>query len=132
MNTLKGKITQLNSTENLSLVSVSVGAYLMSAIIIDTPETTDYLKKGAAIELVFKETEVIISTGNGKDISLRNQIPGHIEAIDSGPLLSKVMLKTDVGMVTAVITTNAVQSLDLSVGKEAIAMIKTNEIMLAY
>ena len=72
MNTLQGHITEVNSSDHLSLVSVKVGPFSLSSIIIDTPETTEKLQIGHSVQLVFKETEVIIGTGSGKQISLRN------------------------------------------------------------
>ncbi len=51
-------------------------------------------------------------------------------AIESGQLLSRLALKTAVGLIFSVITTKAVNQLQLQVGSEITAMVKTNEVML--
>ena len=103
----------------------------MSAIVIDTPETAPYLKIGNFITVVFKETEVIIGKWNTYEISLRNKFEGTIDFIESGELLSKLTISTLVGKIKSIITTNAVKQLNLEIGTEVTAMIKTNEIMIS-
>lgn len=132
MNTLIGHIKEVNSTEHLSLVTISVGPFTLSSVIIDTPDTVDYLKEGEEVQVVFKETEVVIGLGEELKVSLRNQLTGTISNIEPGPLLSRVVVQTEVGSITAIITTNATRALQLTVGKKAMAMIKTNEIMLSH
>ncbi len=131
MNALTGKITQISTDGKLSIAHVLVNDVVMSAIIIDTPETLDYLKLGQEVQVIFKETEVILGIGNQEGISLRNKLPGVINKIQKGVLLSKVVIDTSAGLVTSIITSNAVGQLALDVGSKVTAMIKTNEIMLS-
>ena len=64
-------------------------------------------------------------------ISLRNKFEGVIENLESNELLSKLKIKTTVGTISSIITTNAVKQLELKVGSEVTAMIKTNEIIIS-
>ena len=109
----------------------NVGDLLLSAIIIDTPETLDYLAIGNKVMVVFKETEVVLGLDTEQQISLQNRIPGSVAAIERGTLLSRVTLDTAVGSIVSVITSNAVAQLGLEVGSAAVALVKTNEIMLS-
>ncbi len=131
MNLLKGKISGVKVNGELSLVSIQVGEFRFSSIVIDTPKTSSYLQLEHPVKIIFKETEVIMATGKVHPISLQNRIPGTIFSIESDNLLSKVVLNSTIGKITSIITTNAVNQLELEVGKEAIAMIKTNELMLS-
>ncbi len=131
MNILTGKIASININGQLSLVRVKVDGTTLTSIVIDTPETASYLQIGNTINVIFKETEVIIGKGTGHQISLRNQLVGKIKSIESGELLSKLILDSTAGEVTSIITTNAVRQLQLKVGDQATAMIKTNEMMLS-
>ena len=131
MNILKGHIEKLTISGSLTLIGIQVKNVGMSAIVIDTPETAPYLKIGNPITAVFKETEVIIGKGNTYEISLRNKFEGTIAIIESGELLSKLTINTLVGKISSIITTNAVNQLNLKVGTEVTAMIKTNEIMIS-
>lgn len=131
MNILKGKIEKLTVSGSLTLIGIEVNNIGMSAIVIDTPETVPYLKLGNTITVVFKETEVIIVKGNTDNISLRNKFKGIIDILECKELLSKLTINTSVGKISSIITTNAVNQLNLKVGSEVTAMIKTNEIMLS-
>ncbi len=131
MNVLKGNIAEVRVNGELSIVRVHVKDHLLSCIVIDTPETADYLMPGAQVKVIFKETEVIIATGETKGISLRNKFVGKVVRIDSDILLSKLAIDTPVGEITSIITSNAVQELGVKVGTEVTAMIKTNELILS-
>lgn len=131
MNVLRGIINNLTISDNLTLITIKVNNIEMSAIVIDTPNTAPYLKQGNAIDILFKETEVIIGVGNTFQLSIRNKISGVIEKINSNELLSKLTINTSIGSLNSIITTNAVKQLNLKIGMEVTAMIKTNEIMLS-
>ncbi|MDW7693469.1 TOBE domain-containing protein [Flammeovirgaceae bacterium SG7u.111] len=131
MNTLKGNISAVKTIGSLSLVSVMVGKTRLSAIVIDTPENSPYLQEGSSINVIFKETEVILGKGNSLTISLQNKINGTVESIENGELLSRLTLQTEVGKLISIITSRAVGQLELAIGSEVVAMVKTNEIMLA-
>ena len=131
MNILDGVIEEITVNGALSLAGIRVGDTRFTAIIIDTPDTVAYLKVGNPIHVIFKETEVIIGKGTGHPISLRNKLVGRIQDIQSGELLSKVMVDTSAGRIASVITTNAVKQLELKKGCEVTAMIKTNEILIS-
>lgn len=130
MNILKGTIQNLSVSGNLTLLRIGVNDSLITAIVIDTPETSSNLKVNNPITVIFKETEVIIGKGDTSQISMRNQFKGIIKSVESKELLSKLTIETSVGDITSIITSNAVNQLDLAYGVEVTAMVKTNEIML--
>jgi len=74
---------------------------------------------------------VILANRADCSISLQNKMPGEIIKVESDKLLSKLVIKTPVGNITSIITSNAVKQLDLYLGKNIVAMVKTNEIMLS-
>ena len=131
MNILTGTIATVTVQNNLSLIRVDVGSVPLSAIVIDTPESAPYLAPGRTIQVLFKETEVILGKGTDHRISLQNRLVGSVSAIEQGELLSKLTLETTVGRVVSIITTPAVRQLQLQTGTEVTAMIKTNEMMLS-
>lgn len=132
MNNLRGQITKIEVSGNLSIVSVAIDKQIsLKAIVIETPETATYLQNGATISMLFKETEVVIGIGVQDAISLQNKIPGIIKHIEKGKLLSKLILTSSVGEITSIISTNAVLQLGLKEQMKATAMIKLNEVMLS-
>jgi len=130
MNVLPGSIQSIQTHGNLTLVKVRVSGLVFTSIIIETPETAGYLQEGAKVRVMFKETEVIISR-NDLNISLQNRIPARITAIKEGQLLSQLTLQYHDHFIGSIITSNAVRQLQLSIGIDVVAMIKTNEIMLS-
>ena len=131
MNTLPGKIIELNEEGKLTIVKVKVQGSVFTSIVINEGNTSEYLRVGYPIHVLFKETEVIVGVGENLQISLRNQLPGRITNIDRSNLLCKLAIDTNAGLIKSMITRNAVESLGLVEGKQVVAMIKTNEILLS-
>lgn len=132
MNRLGGDITKIEVNGSLSLVTVKISEELtLKSIVIETPETADYLKIGTPVKVIFKETEVVVGSKADHAISLQNRFKGVIGKIEKGALISKVVMETGVGEIAAVISTNAVETLSLKIGSEVVGMVKLNEIMLA-
>ena len=131
MNVLNGIVESVAVNGNLSLVRVRVGEIHLSSIVVDTPETVSYLQQDHPVQVIFKETEVIIGKGDDHQISLQNRMVGTIRTIETGDLLSKLTLDTTIGPIVSVITANAVRQLELAEGMRVTAMIKTNEMMLS-
>ena len=131
MNRLQGVIKEVITEGALSIVRIESKDTIFSSIVIDTPQTNTDLQVGRNISVIFKESEVIIGKGDVTSISLRNKLKGTILKIDMGHLLSRLSIKTSAGIISSVITTNAVENLNLSIKDEVWAMIKTNEVMIS-
>ncbi|MEQ8359317.1 MAG: TOBE domain-containing protein [Cytophagales bacterium] len=132
MNRFKSIIEEVESEGSMSLVKLKSGNNLFTSIVLDNPQNSSYLFKGNEIEILFKETEVIIDTNTKHNSSLRNRILGSIEKIEHTALLSKIILKTEVGTITSIITRGSAERLNLKIDDKVFAMIKTNEIILAH
>ncbi|MFT7419929.1 MAG: molybdate transport system regulatory protein [Psychromonas sp.] len=132
MNSYSGHIEQLETSEDLTLVTIRVGEkVIFKSIVIDTPKSVNYLALGHKIDVIFKETEVVISTDSNPSISLQNKVEGRITELLAGDLLSRLVLGTELGSLVAIISTDAVKSLKLEIGMYVTALIKLNEITLA-
>ena len=132
MNTYRGTIEKVRSHEGISIVDVACGRHKFKSVILNENLDMKRLEKGAPISVMIKETEVIIVANKQQDISLRNKIPCTITTVSKGALLSSVTMTFDDKMINSIITTEAVDNLELFEGKEVTAMIKTNEVMLSY
>jgi len=65
-------------------------------------------------------------------INVRNQFRGKDKEIIEGPVVSEVDVETASGLiVTSVITTRSVKELDLRVGREVVALVKSTEVSIA-
>lgn len=66
-----------------------------------------------------------------KAINVRNQFRGIIKEIIEGPVVSEIDVQTAGAIVTSVITTRSVHELELKVGSEVIAFVKSTEVSIA-
>jgi molybdopterin-binding protein len=64
-------------------------------------------------------------------LSARNRLTGFVEEVRIDGLLAQVRLRVGEHSLTAVITSDAVQALKLKRGDDAIAIIKSTEVMIA-
>ena len=64
-------------------------------------------------------------------LSARNRLHGFIEEVRIDGLLAQVRLRVGDQMLTAVITADAVRALKLRRGQDAIAIVKSTEVMIA-
>ena len=65
-------------------------------------------------------------------ISARNMLKGKVESVDKGPITSTVKIKIESpAIVTAIITKESVEDLDINVGDEVMAVVKSTEVMIA-
>jgi molybdopterin-binding protein len=64
-------------------------------------------------------------------LSARNRLAGYIEEVRVDGLLAQVQLRVGDQRLTAVITADAVRSLKLRRGDDAIAIVKSTEVMIA-
>jgi len=131
MNILKGKIATIKTKGSLSLVKINVNDIFLKTIIIETPKTASYLKKGNPIKVIFKETEVILGKGITHLLSLQNKIPGTVIEIEKGDFLNKITVDSEVGKIAVIITSEAVEELQLNLNDEVTAMMQSTEIMLS-
>ncbi|MFQ5965899.1 MAG: molybdopterin-binding protein [Candidatus Scalinduaceae bacterium] len=130
MNKLKGKIMNIESSEHISIVDIDVEGDLFSSIIIETPETADYLRIGEEVFMLFKETEVSIGKALSGNLSLRNRLTSKIKTIEKGKVLTKIVLDYSGKDIISVITTRSTNKLDLKVGDEVQGLVKANEVTI--
>lgn len=132
MNSFKGHISGITTHGNLSQVIVSTGAsFTIHCLVIDSAQTADYLEINRPITVLFKETEVIISTNKTSSISIQNQWAGSIQTVTKGKILSRVEVKTDIGKIVGVISTNAFDKLHLVPNMSVSLMVQPNAILLS-
>lgn len=130
MNRLKGQITEINTFEDLTLLNIEIANTIVKSIIIDDSKESQF-SVGKTVDVLFKETELIISKNKTDLISLQNQFECTITALNKGKLLSQISLDFMRLSLCSIITTHSVDKLKLVIGDKVTAMVKTNEIMLS-
>ncbi|MFY0592139.1 TOBE domain-containing protein [Roseivirga sp.] len=131
MNTLAAEISSIQTQGSLSIVKLRIAEEELTSIVIDTPETSDFLNKDYPVNALFKETEVIIGLSESPELSIENSLKGTISDITSDELLIRVVIQIETDTISSIVSTASVKKLQLTIGKTVYAMIKSNEIMLA-
>ncbi len=65
-------------------------------------------------------------------LSARNMLKGKVEKVEKGPITATIKIKIESpNMVTAIISKESVEDLDIKEGDEVTAVIKSTEVMIA-
>ncbi|NPA51468.1 MAG: tobe domain protein [Aquificae bacterium] len=128
MNKIKGFISKIETSGNISIVEIDVDHEKLFSIIIGDRE--DFLKLGKEVFVIFKETEVSIAKNFSGEISLKNQFKCKISDINMGKLLTQVTLTWNNNTIKSIITTSSAKRLDLKIEDQVTAFVKTNEISI--
>lgn len=132
MNKLPGKIKHIKNSEYLSEVTIALeNNAIFNVFLVETPQTASYLQLEQKINLLFKETEVIISKNLTPDISIQNQLKAEIIEIKPGKILSEIILKSHVGEIKSLLGSTLLQQMNFAKSQEVLILVKANEIMLS-
>ena len=128
MNKLKGFISNVSTSGNISIVEVNIQSEKIFSIIIGNKE--EFLKIGNEVYVIFKETEVSIAKDFKGEISLQNRLNCKILKIKKGKLLTEIIMQWKNEKIKSIITTKSAERLSLREGDNITAFIKTNEVSL--
>ncbi|MGI6724374.1 MAG: TOBE domain-containing protein [Arcobacteraceae bacterium] len=125
MNILEGKIVKIQTKDDISLVFVDVKGSIFSSLLLDTKAMG--LEVGDKVDLLFKETEVLISSPSSQ-VSARNAFISKVISIEKGEILSQIDFSFIDGIISSIITTNALNALDIKEQEEFLWFVKANEV----
>ena len=128
-NQFKGIVTNVNEGAVNGIVSIKVNDEVVSSTISMNAIKELGLKEGVEAVAIIKATEVMIATELPK-ISARNKFKATVKNIQVGAVNDIVTLETKIGVFTSTISKNAVEELELAVGKEAYAIVKATSVMV--
>ncbi|MEU6377431.1 TOBE domain-containing protein [Streptomyces sp. NPDC046909] len=131
-NQLPGTVTDVSPGEVMATVKVrlSGGRTLTAAITKEAAEDLA-LAAGTTVRALVKSTEISLATGEVGTLSIRNQLPGTVTAVTTGPAMAAVKVAVDGIELTAAITKDAAADLALAAGTPVVALIKSTEVSLA-
>ncbi len=124
MNTLSATLTSVTASEHLSLLTVLVGEdpfYLLLAQHCHDPI-------GTSLTLVFKETEVIVTTT--KTATTANIQRALVRTIEQGKVLSQITLIYQATPIVTLVPTVTLATLLIHEGDEVYWMVQPSEISL--
>lgn len=130
MNTLSGHIAAIEAHGSVAIVDVAVASHSFTATLLGSAAQLACWEIGQPVQLLFKETEVALAKNLSGQISMRNRLPGIVSAIETGQLLTRVLLDMDGIVISSVITSRSARGLQLAVGDRVEGLVKSNEMSL--
>lgn len=131
-NQLQGTIKDIRSGQAMSVVTVKVGDKdFVSAVTNDAVRDLG-LKVNDRVTAIVKSTEPMLIKGDETQlkISARNTVTGHVTSVKKGEAMGCVTLESGAFRITASITREAIDELEITNGDRLTAAFKATELML--
>lgn len=130
-NQLKGTISNIQEGAVNGIVTIDLDGSMIKADITMEAIRDLGLKVGEAAYAIVKASSVMFATEEIKGISARNQLRGKVVEVKEGAVNGHVAIELPCGCkVKGSITNEAIESLGLKQGEEAVAIIKATEVMV--
>lgn len=126
MNKLTGFIQEIKSCDDIVQISIDIKGEIFTSLILSSNEV---YKIGQKINILFKETEVMIGSVSSK-ISARNAFICKITEIKNGKILSSISFDFYGDKIVSIITKNALLDLNCKENEEFMWFVKSNEISI--
>ncbi|RAX52255.1 hypothetical protein CCY99_07640 [Helicobacter sp. 16-1353] len=130
MNSIRGVIESVKISNNVALLKVANTenkAQIFSVLMLDFDER---FKIGMSVNLLFKESEVMVCARECEKISARNRFISTIQNIEFDEIFARIYFEFGKYTITSLITKEASEYLGLEVGEEFAWFVKSNEVML--
>lgn len=128
MNILNGSVKTITRADSFVLLEIVCGTDTFTSLLLESNESDEY-KSGENVNIIFKETEVMIATPDSK-VSARNSFVSPVLDIETGKLLCNVAFGFGNYVINAIITKNALLALQCKKGERFRWFVKSNEVSI--
>lgn len=131
-NQIKGRITNIQAGEAMSLVTIQAGDQTIVSAVTNHGVKALALKPNDHVTAVVKSTEAMLIKDAGAQfkISARNLFKGEVASIDKGEAMGFVKVMAGSFQLGAAITRQSLDEMQLAVGTSVTVAIKATEVML--
>ena len=127
MGYFKAKIVAIESLQNLHLLKLT---YKDQYFYMISLELHQKVKVGIEVKLYVKSSNIIISKKADNELSIANQLPVTISAIEYGVILTNIKLDFLGNCLEALLTTHQAKQLQLQKGDKVYAFINESDLSL--
>lgn len=131
MNRLFGTVAELETEGEISRVGIDVAGTRLTSLVLEAADTAAYLAPGKPVTVLFKESEVSLAVGPEPRVSIRNRLACEVISLETGRILSHVVLGFAGSRLHSLISAQAVRELGLKPGLAVHALVKATEVGLA-
>jgi molybdate transport system regulatory protein len=131
-NQISGRIADIQPGTAMTIVTISANGNTIVSAITNQAAQDLGLKKNDAVVALVKSTEAMIAKGDvgAMKISARNKVSGRVDEVKKGAAMGSVTVNAGQWKITAAITRQAIEELQLIPGDEVTAFFKATEVML--
>lgn len=126
MNKLTGVIKEIKNCDDIVQVYIDIKGKNFTSLILSSNEV---YKIGQKVNILFKETEVMIASVSSK-ISARNAFICKITEIKNGEILCAISFDFYGDKIVSIITKNALLDLNCKENEEFMWFVKSNEVSI--
>ena len=126
MNKFSGIITDIHSEGKINSILIEKCSAKVQVI---TLELDGNFKVGDTVKVVFRASDVAL-TKLENDVFSENKILGNVVSLDSGKLMGRVKIESDIGPISSVITTKSISDNNIEVGMQLYATFKATSVSL--
>jgi molybdate transport system regulatory protein len=132
-NRLDATVASVTAGPAMTVVHVRVGGGPAITAAITSDAATDLgLVPGSAVQVLIKSTEVGVAIDPVGRISIRNLLPGTVQAVEHGTAMTIVKIALESGgVLTSAITQESAAELSLAEGMPVTALVKSTDVALA-
>jgi len=127
MNTIKGIVVAVNSTNGLCEVEVKTPLGNIYAVVLGSPGEAEFVKQNRKVKCIFKETEVLLLKENVSQINL---FEGTIRSLEKGRVLSTLVVDCKGEEIRVMLTSRQVDTLGLSQGTKVYMLLSPMHVVL--
>lgn len=129
MNKIPCVVKSIQKQDKIALVKLSNGSNIFSVLMIDYDAR---IQENMNVEILFKESEVMVCAKECELISARNRFVGEIKDIEVDEIFARISFIFEEFSIKSLITKEAKEALGLEVGSEFAWFVKSNEISISF
>jgi len=130
-NRLPSVITGISKGQLNAHIRLDWRSQPLSVIVTSSAVDDMKLEVGDVVDVIFKASDVILAKGLGGQISARNIMHGTVSDVREGFPLALVTIDTGEDKVSAELTLSSLKDMNIKIGDELDAVIKSSELILA-
>lgn len=128
MNKIKVKVINYYSEDGITIIDLMYCCDLFSVVVINEKDS-NFVSIKEEVNILFKETEVYLSRVKISQ-SIKNILSTYVLDIEKGSILSRVYLDYRGHLIKSLITTRALEEMDIKEGEHIFALIEANDISI--
>lgn len=131
MNVIPGIISSVQEDELFARIAIENNGVHYTACILNSSYDTTYSKPGIPVNMVFKETDTIISLPAENVVCCRNRFHSSIVSIVYGAIKTRIAADYKGFPIISLVASESARLLNLRIGLPVICMVKSTSMMLS-